>query len=333
MPELKSLSLFVLAVASSVLLLRSRRRDGEDDSSGRPTGEDGAYGNGEKKKQATSKYITPTKLDTDLDDGNTGSMAEKSVRDKKDKTLKDSVKPYDRHILVFGAGSAESWPGHIDDPSSATSPMARRNALGLTADMIRMVKAHNKALASTGKPHINVTITCSSEPVSKNCELGYYEAVMYPEALIFQVAPSNLPRFVEMACHVKRNMVDMLDKSIFKSVPTPWKYLICVCAHEQRDKRCGRAGPQVIERILSVLSSGSGSGSGRAVGVDGDVKVVATSHIGGHAFAGTLIVYPIAHWYGQVAARGDSVEKILTEVFKGGCYEHCHRGTGALVTW
>jgi len=328
MPETKVVALFVLSVAASYLLLRnrrqSRREDDDDNTAGAGTGK------AEKKGAAAdSKYITPTKIDTDLDEaGQEGSERKKKSKDKGEKSMKESVKPYDRHILVFGSGSAETWPDRIEDPSSATSPMAKRNALGLTAELIGLVRDRNAALEQVGKPSINVTITCSSEPVSKNCELGYYEAVMYPEALVFQIAPSNIARFVEMACHAKRNMVDMLDKSIFKAVPTPWKHLICVCAHAQRDKRCGRAGPQVIERIKEALHANS-------IGVfaANDVKVVTTSHIGGHAFAGTLIVYPIAHWYGQVTAKGSSVEKILSEISEGGCYDECHRGTASLVNW
>jgi hypothetical protein len=69
----------------------------------------GESDSGGKKKQTTgSKYATPTKLDTDLDNGHAESTAMKGDKDKTDKTLKGSVTPYDRHILVFGAGSAET---------------------------------------------------------------------------------------------------------------------------------------------------------------------------------------------------------------------------------
>jgi len=320
MPEIKAISLFILAVAASVLLLRNRRQssgDANDDTAGGDAGPDG------------KKYTIPTKIDTDLDEADKEiSEKKKKSKENSENSMKDSVKPYDRHILVFGSGSADSWPDRIEDPSSATSPMSRRNALGLTTELIGLIKEHNMALKRAGKASVDVTVTCSSEPVSKNCQLGYYEAVMYPEAVVFQIAPSNLARFVELSCHTKRNMVDMLDKSIFKAIPTPWEYLICVCAHAQRDKRCGRAGPQVIERIQAAFSAGAAGGLAAK-----DIKVVNTSHIGGHAFAGTLIVYPIAHWYGQVTAKGDSVEKILAEISTGGCYENCHRGTGELVTW
>jgi hypothetical protein len=171
-----------------------------------------------------------------------------------------------------------------------------------------------------------VVITCSSEP--SDGELGYYQAVMYPEELIFQIAPSNLDRFVELCCNPRRNVTDNIDTRIFKIEPVPWKHLILVCSHAQRDKRCGRAGPQIIEKMTAALQEGH-AGSLTAV----DVKVVDTSHIGGHKFAGTLIVYPVAHWYGQVSAKGNSVASILAEVDREGCHLDCHRGTGKLLGW
>ena len=50
---------------------------------------------------------------------------------------------------------------------------------------------------------------------------------------------------------------------------------------------------------------------------------------------GTLIVYPIGDWYGQVTAKGDSVAKLVAEVNDGneGCFDKCHRGRAKLVSW
>ncbi len=321
----KGISFFAIVTAVSTLLFLKKRQDRTNTSGPDSDDMDSKLTQGNDNM---NKIIKATNND--------------KGKSEKEKTIKDSVKPYDRHIIVFGAGACENWPSHIDDATISTTPTARKNSLSLVADMIKRVNEVNDIIIKSGKDAVNVIITCSSEPVSKNCELGYFEAVMYPEALIFQLAPSNLARFAELACSPKRNMIDMLDKSIFKCITTPWKHLIAVCAHEQRDKRCGRAGPQVIERIRDALGLGPTSVSPLNSPIKqqtsenttaSDIKVVSTSHIGGHAFAGVLIVYPIAHWYGQVSARGDSVQRILDEVNNNGCYEVCHRGTGKLVTW
>lgn len=74
-----------------------------------------------------------------------------------------------------------------------------------------------------------------------------------------------------------------------------WKRLVLVCTHEERDKRCGRIGPQVVKKLRTVLAEKKVPES--------DVTVSCSSHIGGHKYAGTLIVYPEGHWYGQMSER------------------------------
>ncbi len=76
---------------------------------------------------------------------------------------------------------------------------------------------------------------------------------------------------------------------------SPWSACVLVCAHKLRDKRCGVAGPMIIEELRSECESR---------GLGGSVAVLGCSHVGGHKFAGNLIVYsgaPAAgHWYGRV---------------------------------
>ncbi|MEW5309943.1 MAG: hypothetical protein WDW38_001783 [Sanguina aurantia] len=48
--------------------------------------------------------------------------------------------------------------------------------------------------------------------------------------------------------------------------------IVCVCAHKRRDKRCGLAGPMLIDEFRRVVE---------ARGLTGQVHVVAVSHIGG----------------------------------------------------
>ena len=79
-----------------------------------------------------------------------------------------------------------------------------------------------------------------------------------------------------------------------------------VCTHGQRDKRCGRIGPLVIKKLRELLAAKNVP--------ETDVAVRATSHIGGHKYAGTLIVYPEGNWYGQMSERNaeDLVDAYLS---------------------
>eukprot|EP01112_Ceratiomyxa_fruticulosa_P007295 TRINITY_DN188_c0_g1_i3.p1 TRINITY_DN188_c0_g1~~TRINITY_DN188_c0_g1_i3.p1 ORF type:complete len:261 (-),score=51.75 TRINITY_DN188_c0_g1_i3:80-862(-) len=77
---------------------------------------------------------------------------------------------------------------------------------------------------------------------------------------------------------------------------------VLVCTHATRDKRCGRAGPQVVGKLLEVVENR---------GVKDKVKVLSTSHIGGHKYAGVIVVYPHGDWFGYISTR--NIEKVIDE--------------------
>ena len=88
---------------------------------------------------------------------------------------------------------------------------------------------------------------------------------------------------------------------------------VLICAHKQRDKRCGIAGPLLqaelrreveerkaaLERHAELAEAGqSDLPTPQAPFVP--VHVLLISHTGGHKYAGNVIVYPGGVWYGRV---------------------------------
>jgi hypothetical protein len=57
---------------------------------------------------------------------------------------------------------------------------------------------------------------------------------------------------------------------------------VFVCSHGSRDKRCGVCGPVLIKRFRDEI---------KALGLDGQVFVSASSHVGGHKYAGNVIIF------------------------------------------
>jgi (2Fe-2S) ferredoxin len=100
----------------------------------------------------------------------------------------------------------------------------------------------------------------------------------------------------------------------------PWKTLILVCVHGSRDNRCGRAGPQVIEEFKRQLLE-------RSIKND-SVTVAGCSHIGGHKYAGVLVVYPSGDWYGLISKR--NVGELLDNILAGTKYLKGWRGNESL---
>jgi len=57
---------------------------------------------------------------------------------------------------------------------------------------------------------------------------------------------------------------------------------VFVCAHGSRDRRCGVCGPALIKKLKEEISSR---------GLQGQVSVSPCSHIGGHKYAGNVIIF------------------------------------------
>ncbi|XWS44122.1 hypothetical protein CRYUN_Cryun15aG0017600 [Craigia yunnanensis] len=98
---------------------------------------------------------------------------------------------------------------------------------------------------------------------------------------------------------------------------------VFVCAHGNRDKRCGVCGPVLIEKLNEEIE---------LRGMKDQVFVSACSHIGGHKYAGNLIIFSpdsegkiMGHWYGYVTP--DDVPELLDQhIAKGEIIERLWRG-------
>ena len=130
---------------------------------------------------------------------------------------------------------------------------------------------------------------------------------------------------------------------------------VLICGHNSRDSRCGILGPLLRAEFESCLGGWKQPGGplerqafDRALGPQDEIrntKVALISHIGGHAFAGNVIVYlppgsllrngqvsPLAGmglWYGRVeprhvwgimetVQRGEVIEELLRGIHKPG---------------
>jgi hypothetical protein len=79
-----------------------------------------------------------------------------------------------------------------------------------------------------------------------------------------------------------------------------------VCVHGNRDARCGACGPPLVERFTAELE---------ALGLADKVTVRRNSHLGGHRFAGNVLIYPGGDWYGYVTP--DDVPRIIDQHIVG----------------
>lgn len=76
---------------------------------------------------------------------------------------------------------------------------------------------------------------------------------------------------------------------------------VFVCSHGSRDRRCGVCGPPLISRFREEID---------LHGLQGKVSVRPCSHIGGHKYAGNVIIFGSSinkevtgHWYGSLCPK------------------------------
>lgn len=91
---------------------------------------------------------------------------------------------------------------------------------------------------------------------------------------------------------------------------------VFVCVHAARDERCGRCGPPLLAAMREAVAE---------AGLE-DVAVRATSHVGGHKYAGNLLIYPEGVWYGYV--RPDDAGRVVRDhLVDGRILADLHRGS------
>ena len=118
--------------------------------------------------------------------------------------------------------------------------------------------------------------------------------------------------------HIRIGLNDLeglLDGSEVASEPLAHRFYVFVCAHVKRDKRCAVLGNQLLNAFEEEVSARK---------VEDLVAVSAMSHVGGHAYAGNVLLYPHGVLYGR--GRVCHVVPILESLTTGKILKEIHRG-------
>jgi hypothetical protein len=110
------------------------------------------------------------------------------------------------------------------------------------------------------------------------------DVVVFPDMLRFRlVTLAQLPAFAQClaALPTLRDPDTPLPTHPFLGA-VPWAridgFYVLVCVHRSRDRRCGVAGPLLLDALDEARHT---------LGLTETVHLAGTSHIGGHKFAGT----------------------------------------------
>jgi hypothetical protein len=137
-----------------------------------------------------------------------------------------------------------------------------------------------------------------------------YDILVFPDQIRYlSVQEADLPTLVEE--HLVANRVS----EAIPHEPLPGHHVF-ICTHGRRDPRCGQCGPPLVEEFTMAL---------KAHNLTDRVVVRRTSHVGGHKFAGNVLIYPEGDWYGYVTP--DDVRRMVEQYFiKGQVVTELWRG-------
>lgn len=186
--------------------------------------------------------------------------------------LAGSVSPYQQHLAICTGGPPELWQSRVEE-------------------MEGVFGALEVALRVRGL-HKQIKLTACDAP-STGAE--GFDIFLLPDMLI-------LP---EITVNKVERLADALVKQFEEGLPFDVQPMaggdhIFVCVHANRDERCGVWGPlfyTALQREIQVQ--------------DAIAHVHQTSHIGGHRYAATCIIYPQGVWYGNL--RPEDAAKVVND--------------------
>ena len=201
-------------------------------------------------------------------------------------SLQGTVKPYRRHLFLC-TGKAD-WPARLDEVDGL---------VGWVAVDIRSGKDRRpfgtKVAAVDQAPRRQETL----------------DLIVFPERLLVTGLDQST-----WAAHREVLLGSDRIPSELVTEPLEGQHLF-VCVHGERDERCGRCGPPLVDRLRSAIDDREATEG---------IFVHSTSHVGGHRYAGNVLSFPPGDWYGTVTPA--DVDELLEAVESGSIVERLWRG-------
>ncbi|KAF1965843.1 hypothetical protein BU23DRAFT_545272 [Bimuria novae-zelandiae CBS 107.79] len=225
-------------------------------------------------------------------------------------SLLHTTAPYAEQVLI--CTGKDDWTSRIEDEDSPSGDFVR----GLKGEIGRGGEGFD--------PFNNVLTTLSSFPASPTPNTTI--ALLFPSFKRIEGIPNTKDAYAAFAtAYLKARTLHPAhmgltpeqkaaltrDEALAARIPAPepiTKPTVLICGHGGRDQRCGVLGPMLQSRFRDAFKQKE---------VDVDVGLI--SHIGGHKYAGNVIIYlPPGEekalagwgiWYGRVGPA--NVEEIV----------------------
>ncbi|KAN0008534.1 hypothetical protein ACTFIU_009258 [Dictyostelium citrinum] len=206
----------------------------------------------------------------------------------------NSISTYHRHFFICTGIPSEEWPAKL------------YTATPLLESFQQVMKKYES------NPRKNQIVNASDIPSANKDSL---DVIIFPEMVkLVGLTPSTMEKVL---LYFQDN--DTIDLSTFPmeiQVEQLNGKFIFICTHKQKDQRCGYCGPILVDQLKDQIKERS---------LEKEIQVFGTSHVGGHKYAGNVLVFPPGNWYGYVTP--DDVTSIIDSTISGEIIQKLHRGT------
>ena len=201
-------------------------------------------------------------------------------------SLVGTVKQHDCHAFLVH-GDAVEWPGKefepapgsVDEPSSPAVVMhdALLDASGTYKGGIHRFEAGTNAVGS-------VKLNLAEAPGAAGGVAGdaVGDVLLFPQMRRYRLGPERVRDKNEIAAFVRSVVVDG-DDADAESTSVASHAHVFVCTHASRDARCGVCGPALVDAFRASVAADPA--------LRDRVEVRGCSHVGGHKYAGNVLVF------------------------------------------
>lgn len=196
--------------------------------------------------------------------------------------LLGTVKKYEKHFIICSGTEPDEWGAKIDKDEGSFAQLAKQAISARKAELTFKFKLTNSDERSKG---------------SEGTDL-----IVFPERIRYLGVTAETMPFIVEDHLVNGHVSERVKHEPFESE------LVLVCCHNNRDTRCGAEGPIIVSAFDRLLAA-------RGLGED-KVMVRSSSHLGGHKYAGVVVVYPRGDWFGFITEQ--QVEKLLDNYIEHG---------------
>ncbi|CCF48320.1 uncharacterized protein UHO2_05320 [Ustilago hordei] len=219
---------------------------------------------------------------------------------------------YQVHLIVHPydtARPADTWPSHLESVSPFISELKSRTGKGGSLEGYGISFSSGDARAISPSP--DATEQKAWDPTTSRIMRAVPNSVAEEEKFVVHAYTTNgtMAKIAPLSLRTLDSdlpLRERIDAALSTAAPQTGRVQasdethVYVCTHGSLDCRCGLAGSAFLQSLQQQVRAHQANLIKAGKETPKKVKVMAVSHVGGHAWAANALVYPHGDWYGNL---------------------------------